>query len=69
MKLYDKLQINQKKIKSPKVSIILPFRNACITINECIHSILEQNFSLWELIAVNDRSKDGTENIIKIFPG
>jgi glycosyltransferase involved in cell wall biosynthesis len=52
----------------PAVSIILPVYNAASTILRAIQSIQEQNLNDWELIIVDDGSKDNTitllENII-----
>jgi glycosyltransferase involved in cell wall biosynthesis len=43
---------------SPKVSIILPFKNSAKTMQSCISSIKAQSLKDWELIAVNDHSND-----------
>ena len=44
--------------KSPLVSIIIPCKNAVLYINECITSIIEQTYTQWELIIVDDHSTD-----------
>lgn len=41
-----------------KISIILPFRNTANFIRDCLHSIVDQSYRHWELIAVNDHSSD-----------
>jgi len=41
-----------------KVSVILPFRNAASTLARAIESILEQSFENFELILIDDGSKD-----------
>lgn len=51
----------------PRVSVILPAYNAEAYIKEAIASILGQTFRDFELIAINDCSKDGTEEIILSF--
>ncbi|MBR2724965.1 MAG: glycosyltransferase [Ruminococcus sp.] len=47
----------------PAVSIIVPVYNAENYLHKCIASILNQNFSDFELILVNDGSKDNSGNI------
>ena len=49
----------------PKVSIILSTYNRAHLISGAIEGVLEQNFSDWELIIVDDASTDNTEEIIK----
>ena len=48
---------------SPTVSIIVPVYNADKTIGRCIESILGQEFSDFELLLVDDGSKDGSGGI------
>lgn len=50
-----------------KVSIILPVYNAERFLRKCIESILGQSYELWELIAIDDGSKDGSLNILKSY--
>lgn len=45
----------------PLISIILPAYNAANTINKCVNSILSQSFTDFELIIINDGSKDETK--------
>ena len=44
----------------PTVSIIVPVYNAENTIPRCIESILNQEYSDFELLLVNDGSTDGS---------
>lgn len=53
--------------KPPKLSIILPVYNREKYIKKAINSILEQDFINYELIVINDGSKDNTEKIVKHF--
>ena len=50
-----------------KVSVLLPVYNAASTLKESINSVIEQTFSDWELIVINDGSIDNTEEIIKSY--
>ena len=45
---------------SPTVSIIVPVYNAEHTIRRCIESILNQEYTDFELLLVNDGSTDGS---------
>jgi len=56
---------NLTKLSQPKISIIIPVFNCQKTIISSIRSIQNQNLSEFELILVNDFSKDNTNNIIK----
>lgn len=49
----------------PKFSIIVPTYNAELYINRCIDSILSQTFKDFEVIIINDGSKDKTSEICK----
>ena len=50
-----------------KISIILPFKNAEPWLKETIESILQQTFTNWELICINDHSTDIGAKIIRDF--
>ena len=49
------------------VSIALPSFNAEKTIGDAIASILRQTYSTWELLLIDDGSKDRTVEIVKNF--
>ncbi len=44
--------------QAAKVSIVLPFRDAADTIEECLDSIISQTLASFELIAIDDGSTD-----------
>lgn len=48
---------------SPYISIIIPIYNAETTLRRCIDSVLGQSFDDFELILVNDGSKDSSGKI------
>lgn len=48
----------------PKVSVIIPARNEEKHIAAALTSVLTQDYGNFEVIAVNDRSEDGTQNIL-----
>lgn len=49
------------------VSIILPVFNAERFLSQCLDSILRQTYQDWELIAVDDGSKDGSMEMLKSY--
>lgn len=49
------------------ISIIVPIYNAEKYISRCIESILQQTYKEWELILVDDGSKDNSYNICKEY--
>src|SRR5690349_9470116 len=48
----------------PLVSIVLPTRNGSRYLNESLQSIVDQTWTNWELIVVNDGSTDDTGRMI-----
>ena len=52
---------------NPKVSLIVVYHNAQVTIKDCINSILKQSFKDFELICVNNASEDSSENVVIDF--
>ena len=50
-----------------EVSIIIPVYNAERFLHKCIDSVTAQTYSDWEMILVNDGSKDGSLAICKEF--
>jgi glycosyltransferase involved in cell wall biosynthesis len=52
---------------NPLVSILVPFHNTEAYITECLQSVLEQDYSNWEVIAVDDQSTDGSWKLAELF--
>lgn len=51
----------------PKISIIIPFFNSEKTLERAIKSVMSQSFSSWDLILVNDGSKDNSALVAESF--
>ncbi len=49
------------------VSLIVPVFNAVDTIDRCVESVLNQSFQDWELLLINDGSKDNSFEILKNY--
>ena len=45
-------------------SILIPFKNSSAFLPECLESILNQEYTNWEVIAVNDGSTDTSKEIV-----
>lgn len=50
-----------------QVSVIIPAYNAAKTIKECLNAVFAQSFKNFEIVVVNDCSKDKTVEIVKEF--
>jgi len=60
-------KFEKKEHEKSKVSIILPARNEEKFIEKCLNSLLNQDYDNYEIIAINDSSKDSTGDIIKKY--
>lgn len=49
------------------VSIIMPSYNTGSLISQSIESVINQTYSLWELIIVDDNSNDDTDSVVKQY--
>jgi UDP-glucose:(glucosyl)LPS beta-1,3-glucosyltransferase len=47
------------------VSIIVPAYNLASELEDCIHSVQQQTYPRWELIVVNDGSRDNTPALVE----
>lgn len=47
----------------PKISVIIPVYNSRNTVEECIYSILQQNFEDFEILLIDDGSTDGSTDL------
>jgi len=51
----------------PKVSVIIPTYNRADVIGGAIQSVLDQTYADWELIIVDDGSRDNTQDIVASY--
>ncbi|WP_179353683.1 glycosyltransferase family 2 protein [Winogradskyella vidalii] len=49
------------------ISILIPFKNTEAYIGECVDSIINQSYSNWEAIFIDDNSNDGSYAIIESY--
>ena len=50
-----------------KISVIIPIYNVEKYLSQCLESLLNQTYTDWEAICVNDGSSDGCEEIVKQY--
>ena len=51
----------------PRFSIIIPVYNVASYLRECLDSVLNQTYSDWECICVDDGSTDGSSAILDVY--
>jgi glycosyltransferase involved in cell wall biosynthesis len=56
-----------RRMKTPLVSVILPVYNGSSFLKESIESLLEQSYCNFEIIIINDGSTDDSEKIIRFY--
>lgn len=56
-----------EKMKTPKVSVVIPVYNGEKTIKQCLDSVFNQDYKNYEVIIVDNNSTDRTKEIIKEF--
>jgi glycosyltransferase involved in cell wall biosynthesis len=54
-------------MSTPMVTILMPAYNAAVYIGEAINSVLEQSFTDFELLVIDDGSADDTAGIVRKF--
>lgn len=62
----DELILPEKET-APKISIIIPVYNVEKYVGKCLSSLVDQTFTDFEIIAVNDGSKDDSLDILRRF--
>lgn len=58
-----------KTKNNPPVSVIIPTYNRTHLIGRAIQSVLNQTYQDFEIVVVDDASKDNTEEVVKSFNG
>jgi glycosyltransferase involved in cell wall biosynthesis len=53
--------------RRPRVSVVLPVYDGARVVGRAIRSILEQTFSDFELLTINDGSRDDTRDVVRSF--
>lgn len=54
-------------LKNPKISIIIPIYNVEKYLSRCLESVINQTLLDIEIICVNDGTKDGSVDIVKMY--
>ncbi|MFD1162980.1 MULTISPECIES: glycosyltransferase family 2 protein [Hwangdonia] len=54
-------------MEKPLISILTPFKNTEAYIEACLNSIVNQTYTNWELLIVDDASTDSSPNIVKAY--
>ena len=54
-------------MRSPLVSILIPFKNTEAYLNECLKSIINQTYTHWEVLIIDDHSTDFSSKIVEKF--
>ena len=54
-------------MQEPLVSILIPFKNTALYLDDCISSIIIQTYTNWEIIIVDDGSDDNSYNIVESY--
>ena len=68
--IFRALQSNEMEFSmKPRVTVIMPFRNSEKFLDESIISILNQTFSEFEFIIINDASTDASDEFVKRYLG
>ncbi|OBX21835.1 glycosyltransferase involved in cell wall biosynthesis [Gelidibacter algens] len=51
----------------PLISILTPFKNSELFLEDCLNSIIDQTYTNWELLIVDDHSTDESYNLVISF--
>ncbi len=54
-------------MKQPLISILIPFKNTELFLRECINSIINQTYSNWELLIIDDHSTDKSYDLVEDY--
>ena len=54
-------------MQTPLISILIPFKNTELYLGDCIDSIIQQTYTNWELLIVDDGSNDASYNLVQNY--
>ncbi|TXG39398.1 glycosyltransferase family 2 protein [Seonamhaeicola maritimus] len=54
-------------MQKPLISILTPFKNTANYLVECLDSILNQSYTNWELLIIDDHSNDDSYSLVKKY--
>ena len=54
-------------MRTPLISILIPFKNTSAFLPECVDSILSQSYKNWEVLAVDDHSADDSRAMVEEY--
>jgi glycosyltransferase involved in cell wall biosynthesis len=57
--------MNQRDTKSPSLSVVMPVHNGIPFLEQSISSILDQTFTEFEFVILDDASTDGSDKILR----
>ncbi len=60
-----RVETRRLPVRTPAVSIILPFRNAATTLPRALAGIRAQTLTQWQLLAIDDGSTDGSAAMVR----
>lgn len=55
-------------MERPKISVIIPVKNAEVVIGDCLEAVFAQSYEVYEVLVVDGHSKDRTVERAKEFP-
>ena len=51
-------------MQQPLISILIPFKNTEAFLDECLYSVINQTYTNWELLIIDDNSTDKSYNLV-----
>ncbi len=54
-------------MQNPLISILIPFKNTQVFLSECLDSIINQTYSNWELLIIDDNSTDSSYKLVENY--
>lgn len=59
--------LTKKLMNKLDISVVVPMYNAAATINECLESLVDQNYPIKEVIVIDNRSSDDSVRFVEKF--